>query len=193
MVLKIDLLYAHAYVRSWQYVSPIRPHQKKKFAKCSLRTYSRWQIALILVVCSSSMTYTNMVSVPAEKHMYIWYTSPLILPVVPTCLTLRGQRCIHYKNVFTSCRRGLQDIPRPPRPRCAVVASCMIDMQPLPYNRDCPQASLILGGQVWDSHHPVGENLPSYIFIGASLQNSKLHKINTKSKSQLACHLLRLL
>jgi hypothetical protein len=36
-------------------------------------------------------------------------------------------------------------------------------------------------------------NLPSYLVIGASLQNSKLSKVNTESNSQLACHLMRLL
>jgi hypothetical protein len=44
------------------------PHQKKSFAKYIWHTYSRWHIALILVVSSSGTTYANMVSVPAEKH-----------------------------------------------------------------------------------------------------------------------------
>jgi hypothetical protein len=43
-------------------------HQKNSFAKYIWRTYSRWQIALIPMVSSSGMTYTNVVSVPAEKH-----------------------------------------------------------------------------------------------------------------------------
>jgi hypothetical protein len=131
-----------------------------------------------------------MLCVPAELHKYIWHTSTLISQVVPTCLTLRGQRCIHYENVFTSCRRRSQDIPRSPRARCAVVASCMTDTQPLPHDRDCPQASLVLRGSVQDSHHPVGGNLPSYLCVGASLQNSKLHKVNVESKTYLASHLL---
>jgi hypothetical protein len=47
------------------------PHQKKDFAKYRWCTHSRWQFALIPVVSSNSMTYTNVVSVPAEKYMYL--------------------------------------------------------------------------------------------------------------------------
>jgi hypothetical protein len=86
-----------------------------------------------------------------------------------------------------------QDIPRSPRSSCAVVASRTIDTQPLPHDRDCPQSNLVLRRRVRDSHHPMGGNLPSYLFIGALLQKSKLHKVNAESKTQLACHLLRLL
>jgi hypothetical protein len=36
--------------------------------------HSQWQFTLIPVVSSSGMTYTNMVSVPAEEHnRYITY------------------------------------------------------------------------------------------------------------------------
>jgi hypothetical protein len=73
------------------------------------------------------------------------------------------------------------------------MASHTTDMQPLPHDRDYSQASLVLRGRVQDSHHPVGGYLPSYLVIDASLQNSKLYKVNAKSKSLLACHLLRLL
>jgi hypothetical protein len=69
----------------------------------------------------------------------------------------------------------------------------MTDMQSLPHDRNCPQASLILRERVQDSQHSVGGNLPSDLFVGASLQNSKLHKVDAESKTQLACHLLRLL
>jgi hypothetical protein len=47
------------------------PHQKKSFAKYRWRMDSRWQIAPIPVVSSSGMTYTNVVSIHAKKHMYI--------------------------------------------------------------------------------------------------------------------------
>jgi hypothetical protein len=113
--------------------------------------------------------------------------------VAPVHLTLYGQCCKRYENVFTSYKRHPQDIPRSPRPRCVVVANRMTDTQPLLHDRDCPQASLVLRGWVHDSHHPAGENLPSYLIVGASLQNSKLHKVNIESKSHLACHLIRLL
>jgi hypothetical protein len=108
-------------------------------------------------------------------------------------LTLCGQHCIHYENVFTSCRRRPPNIPRSPRPRCAVMASRMTNTQPISHDMVSPQASLVLRGQVRDSHHLTGRNLSSYLFIGASLQNSKLHKVNTESKTQLTCHMLRLL
>jgi hypothetical protein len=67
------------------------------------------------------------------------------------------------------------------------------DMQPLLYDRDCPYASLVLRGRVQDSHHPTEGYLPSYLFVGVSLQNRKLHKVNVETKSILACHMLRLL
>jgi hypothetical protein len=70
-----------------------------------------------------------------------------------------------------------------------VVASCTTDMQPLPHDRDYPQASLILRGQVRDSHHPMRGNLSFYLVVGESLENSKLHKVNAENKSELACHL----
>jgi hypothetical protein len=57
----------------------------------------------------------------------------------------------------------------------------------------CPEANLVSKGRVQDSQNPVGGNLLSYLFVSASLQKSKLQKINAESKSQLACHLLRLL
>jgi hypothetical protein len=64
-----------------------------------------------------------------------------------------------------------QDIPRSPCPMCVVVVSRTTDTQPLPHDRDCPRARLILRGQA-------GGYLPSYLFVGVSLQNSKLHKVN---------------
>jgi hypothetical protein len=45
-------------------------------------------------------------------------------------------------------RKRPQDISRSPRPRCAVVASRTTNTQPLPHDRDCPQANLILRGWV---------------------------------------------
>jgi hypothetical protein len=51
------------------------------------------------------MTYTIMVSVPAETDRYITY-----ITTYPSSgavrLTLYGQHCIRYENVFTSCERG---------------------------------------------------------------------------------------
>jgi hypothetical protein len=70
------------------------------------------------------------------------------------------------------------------------MVSRMTDTQPLPHDRECHQASLILRGRIRDSHHPVGGYLSTYLIVGASLQKSKLYKVNTESKSLLACHLL---
>jgi hypothetical protein len=74
-----------------------------------------------------------------------------------------------------------QDIPRSPRPRCTVVTSRTIDMQPLPHDRDCHQANLILRGRVRDSHHLVGGYLPSYFFSSVCYYR----KVNAESKSLL--------
>jgi hypothetical protein len=108
-------------------------------------------------------SYTIVVSIHAENTTYIYIYIP---QVVIVRLTLHGHRCIHYENVFTSCRRHSQDIPRSPCPRCAVMISRMIDTQPLPHDKDCPQASHVLRGRVWGSHLHAGGNLLSYLFIG---------------------------
>jgi hypothetical protein len=79
------------------------------------------------------------------------------------------------------------------RPRYVVVTSHTMDIQPLLHDRDYPQVSLILRGRVQDSHHPTRGYLPSYLDEGVSLPKSKLHKVNEENKSQLACHLLKLL
>jgi hypothetical protein len=54
-------------------------------------------------------------------------------------------------------------------PRCAVLASCTTNTQPLPHNSDRPQASLVFREWVQDSYHPAGEYLPSYLVVGALL------------------------
>jgi hypothetical protein len=140
------------------------------------------------------MTYSNVVSIFADIYIYIYMTYITTYPqVVPVHLMLHGQCYICYENVFISYRRHRQNIHRFSRPKCTIMVSHMTDMQPLPHDRDCPQASLVLWERVRDSHLPSRGKLPSYLFIGASLQNSKLHKVNIESKTQLACHMLRLL
>jgi hypothetical protein len=54
----------------------------------------------------------------------------------------------------------------------------MVSVPAEEHNRDSPQASLILRVWVRDSHHSTGGNLPSYFFVGESLQKSKLQKVN---------------
>jgi hypothetical protein len=89
--------------------------------------------------------------------------------------TLR--ECIHI------LRKRPQDIPRFTRPRCVVMTSRTTDTQLLPQDRDYPEASLVLRGWIRDSHHLAGGYLPSYLFVYASLQNSKIYKVNAESKS----------
>jgi hypothetical protein len=128
------------------------------------------------------------VSVSVEEYNNIWHTSPLIPQVTSVCLTLHTLReRIHI------LRKRPKDIPRSTHPRCVVVTSSMTDTYPLPHDRDCPQANLVLRGQVRDSYHPAKGYLHSYIFVSTSLQKSKLQKVNTEGKFLLACHLLRLL
>jgi hypothetical protein len=115
--------------------------------------------------------------------LYIYnHTTSLILEVALTRLMLRGQHCIRYENVFMSYRSRQQENPTSPHSMFVIMASRTTDMQPLPHDKDCPQARLILREWVCDSHHPTSGNLPSYFIVSVSLQNSKLHKVNTESK-----------
>jgi hypothetical protein len=159
------------------------PHQKKTFAKYRWRTHSQWQIALIHVVCSNGMTYANVVSVPTKEHnRYMTYITTYPLSGAHAFNT--AQIVMHMlRERIHVMRKRSQDISRFSCPRCTVVASRMTNTQPLPHDRDCSQASLVLRGWVWDSHHPMGGNLHSYLSVDASLQNNKLHKVEP---SQLA-------
>jgi hypothetical protein len=60
------------------------------------KTHSSPQLVL------GDMTYSTWLEYLQKNHRYIWYTSPLIPQVTPMHLTLRGQRCIYYENVFMS-------------------------------------------------------------------------------------------
>jgi hypothetical protein len=177
MVFNVTLIHAQSYAKSWHMSVLPDPHQKKSFAKYICRTYSWWQIALIPAVHSSGMTYANMDSVPVEKHNiydkynHLFPSGALAFNTVWTALHTLRER-IHV------LRKWPQDIPRSTCPSCTVVTSRMMYTQPLPHDRDCPQTNLVLRGWVWDLPHPVGGYLPSYLFIGVSLQNSKLQKVN---------------
>jgi hypothetical protein len=67
------------------------------------------------------MIYKIMVSVPVENKRYIAFiiTYP---QVVLVHLTMYTHRCILYENIFTSCGKGTEDIPRSPH--------CTLDTQP---------------------------------------------------------------
>jgi hypothetical protein len=58
------------------------------------------------MVISSDTTYETWLTYLQKSTIYIYtHTSPLIPQVAPTCLTLYVQRCIRYKNIFTSWGR----------------------------------------------------------------------------------------
>jgi hypothetical protein len=130
------------------------------------------------------MTYVNMISIPVEGHnRYITYITTY--PPSGTRAFNAAHTVLHTlrERIHVLSKRP-QNIHRSPRLRCAVMASHTTDTQPLPHDRDRPQANLVLRERIRDSHHPARGHLPSYLFVGASLQ---------KSKFLLACHLLRLL
>jgi hypothetical protein len=124
-------------------------------------------------------SYAIVVSVPVKKHnihiyTYITTYSPSgahAFNVVWTALHMLRE----YNHVL---RKRPPDIPRSSHPRCAVVTNHTTDTQLLLHDRGCPQANLVLRGRVRDSHHLAGRYIPSYLFVGASLQKSKLEKVN---------------
>jgi hypothetical protein len=160
----------HERMMSWQQ-AVLYILTKRKIVKYIWHTCSWWQDTFSLWLILRKVTYEMMVSVPTENMIDIYnHTSPLIPQVASVCLTLHGQRCIHYENVFTSCKTQPQDIPRSPHPWCMVMASCMIDMRSILHDMDCPQASLVLRRQVRNSHHPTRGYLPSYLVVDVTLQ-----------------------
>jgi hypothetical protein len=152
-------------------------HQKESFAKYRWHTYNRWQVTLIPVVSSSGMTHANVVDVPAEEYnRYITYITTY--PSSEACAFNTARIALHtLRERIHVLRKRPQDIPRSPRHRCAVMTSYTTDTQPLPYDRDCPQANRILMGWVCDSHHLTGGYLPSRRCI---VTESKLHKVRQK-------------
>jgi hypothetical protein len=89
-----------------------------------------------------------VVSVPAEEYnIHMTYINPYPPSGVHTFNVTRTtlhtlRECIH---IF---RKRPQDIPNSTSPRCAVLTSHTMDTQPLPHDRDCPQANLDLRGWV---------------------------------------------
>jgi hypothetical protein len=122
------------------------------------------------------MTYTNVISVPVEEHnRYMTYITTY--PPSGTRAFNAARTTLHtLQERIHVLRKRPQDIPRSPHRRCAVVVSRTIDTQPLPHDRDCPQANLVLRGRAQDSRHLAGGYLHSYLFIGTSLQKSKYRK-----------------
>jgi hypothetical protein len=118
----------------------------------------------------SDTTYGNIVSIPAEKHnRYMTYITTYTPSGARVFNAARTAMHTLQKRIHVLQKRP-QNIPTSPCPRCAIVASRTTDTQPLPHDRNCTQANLVLRGRVRDSHHPVGGYLPSYHVIGVSLQ-----------------------
>jgi hypothetical protein len=92
------------------------------------------------------MTYINVVSVLAEEHnRYMAYITTYPPSGTRTFNTIRTALQTLQERIHV-LRKRPQDIPRSPCPMCAVVASRTIDTQPLPHDRDYPQANLVLRG-----------------------------------------------
>jgi hypothetical protein len=118
----------------------------------------------------SDTTYGNIVSIPAEKNnRYMTYITTYTPSGARVFNVARTAMHTLRKRIHVLQKRP-QNIPTSPRPRCAIVVSRTTDTQPLPHDRNCTQANLVLRGRVRDSHHPVGGYLPSYHVIGVSLQ-----------------------
>jgi hypothetical protein len=155
--------------------------------------YSRWQSTLNPVVIFSDTTYEMWLVYLQNSTIYI-YTYIIIYPPSGACAFNAVRTTLHIlRERIHVLRKRPQDILMSSRPRCAVVISHTTDTQPLPHDRDCPQASIVLRERVQDSHHPVVGYLPSYLVVGALLLKYRLHKVKAENKSLLACHLLRLL
>jgi hypothetical protein len=144
--------------------------KRKTFATYRWCTYNRWQIVLIPVVSSNDMTYENMVSVTIKNHnIHMKY---IITYPLTSARAINATRIVLHtlRERIHILRERPQDIPRSPLPRWAVTTSQTMDMESLPHDRNCPQANLVLRGQVRDSHHPTGGSSPYYLVIGALLQ-----------------------
>jgi hypothetical protein len=88
--------------------------------------------------------YVIVVSVHVEKHnIHITYITTY--PPSGTHTFNTAWIALHMlQERIHVLRKGPQGIPRSPRPRCVVVVSRTADTQPLPHDRDCPQARLVL-------------------------------------------------
>jgi hypothetical protein len=121
--------------------SPIRSSQKEMFAQYIRRTYNQWWSHSSPYSVLTKLDYTIVVSVPIKEHNIHIHTSPLIPQVTPTRLTLRGQHCIHHKNIFMSCESGHKTFLGLYSPWVCGRNSSHEGLQSLSHDRDCPQAT----------------------------------------------------
>jgi hypothetical protein len=126
----------HTHVQIMKYVGPICSSRKEKFANYIRRTYNQWQSHSSPLSVLTKLVYAIMVSVPAEEHNIHIHTSPLIPQVAPTHLTMCGHRCIHHKNIFTSCESGHKTLSGLYLPWVCGRDSSHDGRQPLPHDRD---------------------------------------------------------
>jgi hypothetical protein len=130
---------------SCQYVSPIRSTRKEKLLPNidGLRIIgsnshsSPWLVPMIQLTKRgyhtyrrAQYTYMTYITTYPSSGAHAFNASWIALHT--------SQECIHV------LKKRPQDIPRSPCPRCMIVASPTIDTQPLPHDRDCSQANLIL-------------------------------------------------
>jgi hypothetical protein len=152
------------------------PHQKKLLPNIDGVCIVGGKMHLSLLLVLTRQSYAIVVSVPTKEHN-IHMTYITTYPPSGARGFNAARTALHtLRECIQVLRKRPQDIPRSPRPRCAVVASRMIDMQPIPHDRDCPQANLALRGQVRVSHHPARGYLPSYIFVSVSLLKCNCRK-----------------
>jgi hypothetical protein len=161
--------WCHATCRSYMFLT-----KKKLWNIYDIRIVGG-KVALIPVVSSNDTTYSNVVSIPAENTTNIYMSYITTYPLSGACV-FNAARTMMYmlrERIHILSKRP-QDISRSPRPRCTVMTSRTTDTQPLPHDRDCPQANLILRGWI-------------LTFLPCR------RCVVTESKSLLACHMLILL
>jgi hypothetical protein len=116
-----------------------------------------------------------------QKTQNTQHMSPLIPQVVPTCLTMRGHPCICHKNVFTSCESDHKVVTYRTTDvslyRTIRTASSKARLE-----ATCPGFT-----------SPDERILTFLPYRRCVVTESNLQKVNTESKSLLACHLSRLL
>jgi hypothetical protein len=142
------------------------PHQMKKLLP---------HIGGVRIVSGNShstpwliLAIQHVVSVPAEeRNRYMTYITTYPPSVAHTLNTAWTALHTLWERIHV-LRKRPQDIPTSPRPKCAVMASHTTDMHPLPHDRDCPQAILILRWRVWNSHHPTED---TYLFTFSSVRH----------------------
>jgi hypothetical protein len=136
------------------------PQQRKAFATYRWRMHCWWQFSLNPVVSSNDTTYETWLAY-LLKSTIIYDINHHLSPKWRHAFNAARTTLHMLRERIHILRKRPQDIPRSPRPRCVVMTSRTTDTQPLPHDRVCPEANLILRGQVRNSHHLARGCLPS--------------------------------